>query len=94
MIKIGPDWAIKNDSYSVNLLKRRVVQDKKSKSYGKEQWDTVGYFYNHEQALHRMIEMDIQGLESLEYIHTRVELLKEWLADSLSSLSVGDRSKL
>jgi hypothetical protein len=88
MIKIGENWAIKSSPLSVDLLKRRVV--KKGKHEGSEQWDVAGYFYNYEQALHRLIEMDIQGLESLEYIHTRIESLKEWLSDSLESLRDGD----
>ena len=86
MIKIGEDWALKSDTYSVNLMRRRIVKDEKSKNFGKEQWDVAGYFHNYEQALHRMIELDIQGLESLEYIHSRIEQLKQWLSDSLKSL--------
>lgn len=56
LIQIGSKYALGSDELSVTLYKCRVV-----KKTGKIAYDPVGYFLNFQQALQRLVDMNVQG---------------------------------
>jgi hypothetical protein len=66
------------DDNNVILQRRRVVQDEKSKNYGQEQWDIVGYYGNVKAAFQRYCNIQLNN--SLENYATIMRKYDELMA--------------
>jgi hypothetical protein len=77
MIHINAEWALKGNDLCVALLKKRINK------HGQAVWDEKGYFNNFTQALHRLIDMDVQPLNNIKYICERIDELKQSITDAL-----------
>lgn len=64
---VGDKYKIESDTMNVTLLEQKVSKD------DKERWEVVGYFSSLTNALHHLVDHDIQGLglEDLKLIEKR-----------------------
>jgi hypothetical protein len=44
ILQLNKDYRVETDERNFILQQLRIVQDKESVNYGKEQWDVIGYF--------------------------------------------------
>ena len=82
-IHVGPKWALQSDEQVVTLFKKRIV-----KKTGQLQYDAAGFFPNLEQALIRLVDMDIGPINHVEYIAKRQGELKQWIKEALKNPSL------
>lgn len=78
MIKINDRYYIKTDSMQYILCEKVIVQDEKSKNYGKERYDNVAYYGNIESLKAGLIEKELkENIQSLENIDKIIEIKNE-----------------
>ena len=76
MIQINDKWAINPDVNSVNLHKK-----------AKKGWILVGYYNNYSHALQALVDRDVQELQSLKHIVSRINELKNDIVKVLGPAS-------
>ena len=75
MLKINEKYYIDSDSCNYILLEKNVVQDEKSKNYGKEVYKNVAYYGNLKSLYNGLIEKEIkENIELLNNIEKIIEL--------------------
>lgn len=80
MLKINEKYYIDSDSCNYILLEKSVVQDEKSKNYGKEVYKNVAYYGNINSLYNGLIEKEIkENIELLNNIEKIIELKEEML---------------
>ncbi len=80
MLKINEKYYIDSDSCNYILLEKSVIQDKKSKNYGKEVYKNVAYYGNVKSLYNGLIEKEIkENIELLNNIEKIIELKEEML---------------
>lgn len=77
MIIINEDYRIKADSQNFILCKKRIVDDKKSKDFGKEVWDNVGYYGTISNALGGFVKKATRDFVSKEKKQDIRDVIKE-----------------
>ena len=78
MIKINDRYYIKTDSMQYILCVKAIVQDEKSKNYGKERYDNVAYYGNIESLKAGLIEKELkENIQLLENIDKIIEIKNE-----------------
>jgi hypothetical protein len=82
-IHINDEWAIQGDELCVTLYRKRFTEN------GVLQYDAKGYFQDLAYALQRMIDMDIQGLNNIQYMCERMDELRKDIMDTLKKLNSG-----
>ena len=83
-IHVNGEWALQADQYCVTLFKKRVA-GKKAKNAGQLQIDPVGYFGNYEHALQRLVDMDVQPINHIDYMVERISELKKDITKLIKS---------
>jgi hypothetical protein len=83
-IHINNKWAIQGDDMCITLYQKRLTEK------GVVQYDAKGYFNDLAHTLQRMIDMDIQPLNNIQYICERIDELRKDISDALqkSDLSI------
>ena len=80
MLKIEEKYYIDSDSCNYILLEKSIVQDEKSKNYGKEVYKNVAYYGNVKSLYNGLIEKEIkENVELLNNIEKIIELKEEML---------------
>ena len=80
MLKINEKYYIDSDSCNYILLEKSVVQDEKSKNYGKEVYKNIAYYGNVNSLYNGLIEKEIkENIELLNNIEKIIELKEEML---------------
>lgn len=75
-MRINEDYRIlAEDKMNIQLQRRKVVQDKQSKNYGKETWTTQAYCCSFKSALKTFLDWEVNetGLKDLETIINKIE---------------------
>lgn len=78
-MRIDDDYKIESkDPLNVVLYKRRIIQDEKSKRFGEEDWDPVGYYPTLKLALKRYCDLKIN--EAIIDYDTLIQRFDELMA--------------
>jgi hypothetical protein len=59
-IRLTDDYKLVTDPHNYVLQKRNVVQDKESENYGKETWNSIGWYARLEYLVNKLIELEIK----------------------------------
>jgi hypothetical protein len=78
-IHINNEWALQSEELGVTLYRKRMSEK------GILQYDVKGYYQDFPHALKRMIDMDIQGLNNVQYICSRMDELRKDISDAFQS---------
>lgn len=82
MLKINEKYYIDSDSCNYVLLEKSIVQDEKSKNYGKEVYKNVAYYGNANSLYNGLIEKEIkENIELLNNIEKIIELKEKMLKE-------------
>lgn len=80
MIKITDKYFLDSDSCNYILLEKSIIQDEKSKNYGKESFKNIGYYGSVESLYNGIIEKEIkENLDFLNNIETVIAIKNEIL---------------
>ena len=78
MLKINEKYYIDSDSCNYILLEKSVIQDEKSKNYGKEIYKNVAYYGNVKSLYNGLLEKEIKdNVELLSNIEKLIEIKEE-----------------
>jgi hypothetical protein len=90
-LNLNPKWAVLIDEDQITLAKRLIVKEGKNK--GTENLSPVAYWNNFEDAINGLIDRNIQGIESLELVESRISELKAEIFTLIKLLSIVQSDK-
>ena len=82
LIRVGINYALGSDEISVTLYKRRIVKKNRKVAY-----DPIGYFPTYEQALHRLVDRNLQASQDICCKFSCILELKNFITEAIERLA-------